>query len=91
MGNGTVSEERWRAVNDAVLKTGALQKVAEEVAAEATRISRANGGVANYKVRTGVRPGGRAYADVVSDNEEEERGSEKVKRINALRRASRGR
>lgn len=84
------SDEFFRSVNKAVLKSGALDKAARDVAARATRISRANGGTANYSVRTGIRPGGRAFADVVSDNRDEERGSEEVPRINALRRAARG-
>ena len=66
-------------------------QAARDLAADATRISRQNGGKANYSVRSGIRPGGRAYVDVVSDNEAEERGSEQVPRINALRRAARGR
>ena len=82
---GKTSGDLWRAINESVLKSGALEKAAREVAAEATRISRANGGTANYSVRSGIRPGGRAYVDVVSDNEAEERGSEQVPRINALR------
>ena len=85
------SDKLWRAANDAVASSGALEKVAREVATQARRISRDAGGVANYAIRTGRRPGGRAYADVVSDNAAEERGSEEVKRINALRRAGRGR
>ena len=49
------SDEFFRSVNQAVLKSGALDKAAREVAARATRISRANGGTANYSVRTGLR------------------------------------
>lgn len=84
------SEEVWRATNDAVAKSGALEKAAQRLAARATQISRANGGSANYRVQPKTRPGGRAVVDVISDNPEEERGSEDVKRINALRRAARG-
>lgn len=84
------SDRRWREVNQAVANSGALEKAARKLAARATKISRSAGGTANYSVRTGTRPGGRVYADVVSDNTAEERGSEEVKRINALRRAARG-
>lgn len=84
------SDEFFREVNRVVAKSGALEKAGRDVAARATRISRANGGSANYSLRSGIRPNGRAYVDVVSDNHAEERGSEDVKRINALRRASRG-
>lgn len=85
------SDDMWRAANKAVLSSGALENVARAVAADAKGISRSEGGSASYSVRSGLRPGGRAYADVVSDNVEEERGSESVRRINALRRAARGR
>lgn len=84
------SDELWRAVNKAVAKSGALDRAGESLAARATQISRSNGGSANYRLRSSIRPGGRAVVDVVSDNAAEERGSEKVKRINALRRAARG-
>ena len=90
MARSRPSDEFFRAVNKAVLNSGALEKAARDVAERATRISRAEGGTANYSIRSGIRPNGRAYADVVSDNREEERGSEAVPRINALRRASRG-
>ena len=84
------SDETWRAVNKAVAKSGALDKAGQRLAEKATRISRANGGSANYRVQPRVRPGGRAVVDVISDNVAEERGSGEVKRINALRRAARG-
>lgn len=84
------SDAFFREVNRAVAKSGALEKAARDVATRATRISRANGGSANYSLRPGIRPNGRAFVDVVSDNHAEERGSEDVTRINALRRASRG-
>lgn len=87
---GRPSDEMWRQVNKVVAESGALEKVARKIAAEATQISRANGGKANYSLRPGVRSNGRVYVDVVSDRLEEERGSETVRRINALRRASRG-
>lgn len=84
------SEETWRAANEAVAKSGALDKAAQRLVARATQISRENGGSANYRAQPKTRPGGRAVVDVISDNIEEERGSESVKRINALRRAARG-
>lgn len=85
-----VSDAVWRMVNKNRGMRDRLRKVGERVAANATRISRANGGTANYRVVEGTRPGGRAYMDVVSDNPAEEYGTEDTPRINALRRAQRG-
>lgn len=85
-----VPDQLWRQVNAAVAKSGVLEKAAREVASRAKRISEANGGTASYSIRPGTRPDGRAFCDVVSDNTAEERGSQEVKRINALRRAARG-
>lgn len=82
--------DMWEKVNrDPNLRT-ALETRAKKTAERATAISRAEGGSANYTVKSGIRPGGRAFADVVSDNREEELGTEEVKRIGALRRAVRG-
>ncbi|HAT1303609.1 TPA: hypothetical protein I8V98_002087 [Corynebacterium striatum] len=83
-------DQMWRKINRDPKIHAALRRRAEATAARATAISRAEGGTANYSIRTGIRPGGRAYADVVSDNGEEEQGTETVRRINALRRAARG-
>lgn len=80
----------FQQVNEIVNKRKVLEKTAHEVARRATAISRENGGTATYTVRTGIRPGGRAYADVVSSSPEEEHGTEDTPRINALRRAGRG-
>lgn len=68
----------------------ALKNRAEKIRVAAQRISDAEGGTAHYRVVSGVRPGGRAYAYVVSDNRDEEFGTQKTKRIGALRRAARG-
>lgn len=84
------TDELFRNVNKAVAASGALEKAAKKVAARATAISRENGGSATYSLRSGIRPGGRAFVDVVSSDTAEERGSAEVKRINALRRAGRG-
>lgn len=85
-----VSEQLWRMTNRKTPTRQALERAAQRVATTATAISRANGGTANYTTRPIIRPGGRASVDVVSDNAAEERGTEEVKRTNALRRAARG-
>lgn len=68
----------------------ALETRADKLAARATAISRAEGGTANYRVVKMFRPGGRVAFDVVSDNPDEEYGTDEVRRIGALRRALRG-
>lgn len=80
----------WDAANADGALERALRNRAEIIARRAEQISREAGGTANYTVREGFRPGGRRYFDVVSDNPEEEYGTETVPRINALRRAARG-
>lgn len=83
-------EKIWVKANRDPKLRKTLEMRARAVAARATEISRAEGGTANYTVRSGIRPNGRAYADVVSDNGAEEQGTEETPRINALRRAVRG-
>lgn len=85
-----VSEQLWRMTNRKGGVGQALDKAADRTISRATAISRANGGKATYTKRPGYRPGGRRYVDVVSSSAAEERGTEEVKRINALRRAARG-
>lgn len=85
-----VSDKMWRSVNRNGAVKKALIKRAEVVRARAESISRQAGGTANYTIRSGIRPGGRVYVDVVSDNPDEEFGTEEVQRTNALRRAVRG-
>lgn len=87
---GSVSDQMWRQANRPSRLRAALRKAAERTASTATRISRREGGTANYRVVEGTRPGGRAYYDVESDNPAEEDGTEDTPRINALRRAARG-
>lgn len=84
------SDRMWLSVNRDRNVQAALKARAQEVAQAATKISRANGGKAIYTVRSGIRPGGRAYFDVVSSEPDEEAGTETTPRINALRRAGRG-
>lgn len=85
-----VSEQLWRKTNKKGAVGQALTKAAERTTARATAISRANGGKATYHTRDIIRPGGRRAIDVVSSDAAEERGTEEVRRINALRRAARG-
>lgn len=85
-----IANALWDAANADGGLERALRNRAEIIARRAEQINRENGGTANYWVQEGFRPGGRRYFDVVSDNPEEEYGTEDVPRINALRRAARG-
>ncbi|MDO4653375.1 hypothetical protein [Corynebacterium durum] len=85
-----VTDAVWRAANKNGELTRKMQEVAERIAASATMISRREGGKANYRVETSIRPAGRAQVLVVSDDRDEEYGTEKTKRIGALRRAAKG-
>ena len=66
-----------------------LLKVARARAARAQAITNAEGGKARITVKSGIRPGGRAYANIVSDSPAEEYGTETTPRIRALGRAIR--
>lgn len=66
-----------------------LMKVARSKAARAQAITNAEGGKARITVKSGIRPGGRAYVNIVSDSPIEEYGSESTPRIRALGRAIR--
>ena len=66
-----------------------LMKVARAKAARAQAITNAAGGQARITVQSGIRPGGRAYVNIVSDSPAEEYGSESTPRIRALGRAIR--
>ena len=66
-----------------------LVKVAQAKAARAQAITTSEGGKARITVESGIRPGGRAYANVVSDSPAEEYGTELTPRIRALGRATR--
>lgn len=85
-----VEDKAWRQINKAGKLTKHLQQVGERIAGRADRISSASGGTAKHTVRSGTRPGGRAFTDVVTDNPYEEFGTDDVKRIGALRKAVRG-
>ncbi|SFA60815.1 hypothetical protein SAMN05444374_11631 [Rhodococcoides kroppenstedtii] len=74
---------RSRAVQDAVARK------AQRVAATARSITANEGGTASITVVSGVRPGGRAYTNVVSSSRDEEYGTETTPRIRALGRAAR--
>ncbi|EGD24656.1 hypothetical protein HMPREF0724_11774 [Prescottella equi ATCC 33707] len=68
-----------------------LKDVGGEVQARAQSITSAEGGSAQISLESGIRPGGRAFTNVVSSSPEEEYGNSKTKRRRALGRAVRER
>lgn len=80
----------FRQVNGMASVQQAVHKAAEKMAARARQINAAEGGTANITVVKGIRPGGRAYANVVTDNPEEEYGSSTQRKLAPVRRAALG-
>lgn len=62
---------------------------ARRIAATAQAITNSEGGSARITVVSGIRPGGRAFAQVVSSSRDEEYGTETTPRIRAIGRAAR--
>ncbi len=65
-----------------------LRSAATRIAGRARQIDSSEGGAARISVVDGIRPGGRAYANVVSDDVGGEFGSSKVSRRRTLGRAA---
>ena len=84
-----IPDPLWRQIMRNRQVRAGLLKQARLAQQRAQAITNAEGGHARITVRQGVRPGGRAYADVVSDSPAEEYGTEEVPRIRALGRATR--
>lgn len=83
-------DKAWRQVNRNGDLTRHLDAVATRLADRMQRISDTRGGTAKFTTRSGHRPGGRAYADIVMDNPFEEFGTEDTPRIGAMREVMRG-
>lgn len=64
-----------------------LQVVADRVAARAAGLASAEGVEMNVTTVAGVRPGGRPFVNVVSDNSDQEHGTAKTPRRRILGRA----
>ena len=64
-----------------------LQVVADRIAARARGIAAAEKVTMKVETRSGKRPGGRPYVDVIGDNAEQEYGSSKVQKLRILGRA----
>lgn len=65
-----------------------LKAEADKRAARVRQLAAAEGVEMEVKVVSGVRPKGRAYANVVSDNPDQEFGSSKSKRYRILGRVA---
>lgn len=79
----------WKQLNENPRIQAGLEARAKKGAARAQQITNAEGGKARISVQRGVRPGGRAYAYVVTDSPAEEFGTESTKAIRAVGRAMR--
>lgn len=84
----SLSHEMFTQLNRSPALARQLVRTAHRVQAIAKRTSAAAGGTATFTVDYGIRPGGRARVNVVSNNPGEEYGAEGVARIGALRRAA---
>lgn len=84
-----MSKRMWNQINRNRQVRAHLLKVAKAKAARAQSITSAAGGNARITVKSGIRPGGRAYVNIISDSPAEEYGSESTPRIRALGRAIR--
>ncbi|OZF41946.1 hypothetical protein CH292_27290 [Rhodococcus sp. 14-2470-1a] len=75
------------------MRHGPLQRALVDKARSVARRAQSNtdelGGEATISVVSGIRPGGRSFANVESDSAEEEHGSERKTRRRALGRAIR--
>ncbi|NKS94620.1 hypothetical protein GS876_10345 [Rhodococcus hoagii] len=68
-----------------------LQDVGRGVMGRGQQITNHEGGSAEITLESGIRPGGRAFTNVVSSSAAEEYGNSKTKRRRALGRAVRER
>lgn len=64
-----------------------LEVVASRIASRAVGIAKSEEVEMEIWVESGVRPGGRPYANVVADNDEQEFGSARSKRFRVIGRA----
>lgn len=85
------SQRMYKQLNKNPALRAALRQRGRYVAARATQRSQQAGGTATFHVVEGIRPEGRAFVNVVSDNPAEEYGTASTPRIRALGRASRER
>lgn len=67
-----------------------LQVVADRVKARAEQLARSEGVEMKVTTTTGVRPGGRPFVNVISDNADQEHGSSKSGKYRILGRAGEG-
>lgn len=85
-----LSPEQYAAIMQSKQLQQRLQDVGRGVMARAQSITNAEAGKAQISLESGIRPGGRAFTNVVSSSAAEEYGNSKTKRRRALGRAIRG-
>lgn len=78
-----------RAAQSAVVRKG-LQAKADKIKARVESIAAAEEVTMQVTTEAGIRPGGRPFVNVVSDNAEQEFGSSRTKRRRILGRAGEG-
>lgn len=66
-----------------------LEAVGRRVIGRAEQITKDEGGSAEFSMESGIRPGGRAFTNVVSSSAAEEYGNSRTARRRALGRATR--
>lgn len=84
-----MARDQWEHLNNNKVVRKRVDDVAARVASRAQEISDREGGKAQIRVDTSVRPKGRYQARVISDRPDEEYGTEQQKRIRPLGRAMR--
>ncbi len=84
----TVSRGLMQRVSQTTQVRDALRAQANRIAARARQLDAADGGGARISVRDGIRPQGRAYANVISDDAAGEFGTSKTSRRRTLGRAA---
>ncbi|MFI2216529.1 hypothetical protein ACH47B_06555 [Rhodococcus sp. NPDC019627] len=84
-----LSDKQYRALMRNRTVRQQLQSVARRAMVRAQQITDEEGGEATIGLEAGIRPGGRSYVNLTSDNPGEELGTERKRRRRALGRAIR--
>lgn len=84
-----LSNKTYQKINRSPSLHARLAARARAIAATANAITESEGGQARITVESGIRPGGRAFFNVVSSSAAEEYGTESTPRIRAIGRAAR--
>lgn len=86
-----LSSAEWKRIAGSAQVRSMTRQRGNLIAMRARVLNDAEGGTANITVEHGVRPDGRSFTRVTSDNADEEYGTSKTRRRRVLRRAATGR